>query len=600
MKELNYLDITKTWKDDFDIIQQGHIKVPSATGIHPDMGVGTAQQIQTNIHESDSTPYVFRPTPFNSTRESGEYIGVSVPWNQLCEPKAGSIRGVTITVSNGKITWSGAASSSGGRTTNAYNKLVPVVSGHKYVCISTLPVMPSTYLTQNSDTSTYFQVLAVNTFASIVSATFTGDAFLGHSFVNGTDYSGSGYIILTDLTLALGSNIADYIYGLESGTAGAGIAKLREWGFFDKPYYAYNAGSIESVNVSKHRMVGFNQFDKTTAVNDSWIDASTGAFASKSNAWRSDYIRCFPSTTYYLSGLSTVHQTRISFYDSNKGYISRTGAGSTGYISTTTPANCYYMAFTTYDSTAFTYDTDSVCLSVSGAKNGTYEPYTVNEYPLDSDLTLRGILKLDGSNNLYADGDVYHSDGTVDVNYGIVDLGTLEWTYSASNTRFITTGIADLISRPANNSSAGDIICAIYVNTDQVNLVSVADNMLIAVAGTSGGISVRNTSYTDPDVFKTAMSGVYLCYKLATPTTDTASPFQSPQVCSPYGTEEFVDAGVAAGTRDVAIPAGHNTEYMKNIVGAIEGIPLPPSANGTYTLKVTVASGVPTYSWVSE
>lgn len=40
-------------------------------------------------------------------------------------------------------------------------------------------------------------------------------------------------------------------------------------------------------------------------------------------------------------------------------------------------------------------------------------------YPLDSSLTLRGLFKLDANNNLYADGDVYESDGTVTRKYGL-------------------------------------------------------------------------------------------------------------------------------------------------------------------------------------
>ena len=46
------------------------------------------------------------------------------------------------------------------------------------------------------------------------------------------------------------------------------------------------------------------------------------------------------------------------------------------------------------------------------------------------------------------------------------------------------------------------------------------------------------------------------------------------------------------------MPVGHNTKYFEDVIGNIENIPQPPSANGTYTLKCTVSSGVPTYSWV--
>ena len=42
----------------------------------------------------------------------------------------------------------------------------------------------------------------------------------------------------------------------------------------------------------------------------------------------------------------------------------------------------------------------------------------IGEYPLDSSLTLRGRLKLDGD-NLYYDGDIYKADGTVERRYGV-------------------------------------------------------------------------------------------------------------------------------------------------------------------------------------
>lgn len=95
------------------------------------------------------------------------------------------------------------------------------------------------------------------------------------------------------------------------------------------------------------------------------------------------------------------------------------------------------------------------------------------------------------------------------------------------------------------------------------------------------------------------------------------------------GTERYVDYGVEQGTRDVAIPIGHTTEYPANLVDKLNklpsasasgdgqyiisqqnlkmtlipyspatGLPLPPSADGTYTLKATVTDGTITYTWV--
>ena len=40
--------------------------------------------------------------------------------------------------------------------------------------------------------------------------------------------------------------------------------------------------------------------------------------------------------------------------------------------------------------------------------------------------------------------------------------------------------------------------------------------------------------------------------------------------------------------------------HPNNIRKAIESIPVAPTSNGTYVLKVTVASGVPSYEGVAE
>ena len=578
---------------------EGQIDVPSRNGTHPQFTAGKALQALQVLSGSkliDKVPYVFRKSGSGKgLMETEKMIGVSVPWNQLGDPKAGSIRGVTITVSNGKITWSGTASSSGGRTTNAYNKLVPVVSGHKYICMTTLPVVPSTYLTKNSETSTYFAVLASGASVGIAEATFTGDAFLGHSFVNGTDYSGSGYIILTDLTLAFNPAIADYIYSLG---AESGVAKLREWGFFDKPYYAYNAGGIESVNVSKHRMTGLNQFDKSAATDGKRI-TNANVIQDNANYCVSDYIPVIDTETYYVKngvGISAFY-TAIC-YDGGKNFIGVKNISGTS----TASGEIQFLSGTRFVRLNITLaNKDAASLSISNpAVNGTYEPYKVHEYPI-ADITLRGILKLDGSNNLYADGDVYESDGThtsqfMEVTYdGSNDEG---WVYeNATNPYFrITVGTkGTVVDHECRSNSI--VQATISGNTTTKPAVDCINSngfnaAVIFVRPTSDG------SITDVSALRTWLSNnpLTVIYKLVTPTTETVTGFTNPQVCSPYGTEEYVDRAVAAGTRDVSIPCGHETEYDQPVAM----LPDAPSSNGNYRLRCTVASGVPTYSWVSE
>ena len=100
---------------------------------------------------------------------------------------------------------------------------------------------------------------------------------------------------------------------------------------------------------------------------------------------------------------------------------------------------------------------------------------------------------------------------------------------------------------------------------------------------------VHDSAYSDAATFKTAMNGVYLVYELATPTTESADPYQNPQLVDKDGTEEYVTTGI--------VPVGHDTDYYLDA----DSVLTPPSTAGTYSLKVTVASdGSKSYSWVSD
>ena len=164
----------------------------------------------------------------------------------------------------------------------------------------------------------------------------------------------------------------------------------------------------------------------------------------------------------------------------------------------------------------------------------------IGNYPLDSSLTLRGIPKLDASNNLYYDGDEYTSDGKVKRKYGVVDLGTLTWA-KASYGFYSWDLKTQIVSLNA--------ICSKYQtgrNTDTPNI--------IMPRYSDGALIVTDTSYTDATAFKEAMNGVMFVYELATPTTETATPYTNPQIVSKYGTLEYVTNSI--------VPVGHKTTYL--------------------------------------
>lgn len=246
-------------------------------------------------------------------------------------------------------------------------------------------------------------------------------------------------VMAFDLTQMFGSTIADYIYSLEQATAGAGVAWFRT--LFPNDYYAYDSGSLQSVNVASKKV-----------------------------------------------------------YDSNNTLVAT--------------------------------------------------------YTFDSDVTLRGLPKLDSNNNLYYDGDTYSSDGTVTRRYGIVDLGTLEWTKASNATRFYVAynGI-----KVISDNTPANILCTKYITDSWNSVLTPKDKEIGASVGNY--ITIYDSSYNDAQAFKTAMSGVYLVYELATPTTESADTYINPQIVDADGTEEFVDYAYSQSTRDVAVPVGHDSLY---------------------------------------
>ena len=331
----------------------------------------------------DEQPYNFRAVSSSSisplgNSEMGNIVGGTVAWNQLIGNYYES--NCTKSVSGGIVTVTPTASGNrliGTKDNQTVQTKLP--NGHKGFI--------SVVIKSDGEHDVGFQnYLATGTkkanSESFVTITDIVSSLSNSSLIQLWSPSQTAYQIkdgsfmCIDLTAMFGSTIADYLYTLESGTAGAGVAKLKSWGFCTKPYYAYDAGSLLSVNTSAHK----------------------------------------------------------------------------------------------------TYKADSTLLG---------------NYVLDSDLELRGIPKLDANNNLYYDGDSYEADGTV-------------------TRKYATRAYAE-----------GDATDGSTMITDGTNTV----------------------------------------YKLNTPTTESADPYTATQSIDPYGTEEYVDYAESQGTRDVAIPVGHYTNY---------------------------------------
>jgi len=600
-------------------------------GYYQDMTVGDAEQLVATKYVADSEPYTYRTSGGTADIGNRAYldkiVGGTVAWNQgisYVQASGTTVYGITRTnVSSGNVMavqYTGTSEN----TTNftASGVIENYNTSHKYYITLGVNNLPS---------GCRIHVSPVDGRSYYIGGLGPQSSF-GVNINKGTTVDFTVYPQAFDLTQMFGSTIADYIYSLETATPGAGVAWFRK--LFPLDYYPYNPGELISVaGLQSHDMTGFNQCESSLAFGN--IDNSGEDSGSYSAYVRTvDYTRTVPGSTYcfYASTAQQFMQLYCIEYDADKKFIARnplisgSNLETTRYITFKLSNNTNYVRVFIYKNTAFnSTDGIDICinLSWSGTRNGEYTPYEKHSYPLDSTLTLRGVPKLDAQNNLYYDGDEYLPDGTVNRRYGVVDLGTLNWIMPSTEGRFY--------ARLATNYSIGshaNFVCAKYIFDGEGNstLGYYGENGTLRYwqrntdnVGIPSEIYIHDDAYTDAATFKTAMSGVMLVYELATPTTETADPYQPVQIVDDWGTEEFVTTGI--------VPVGHSTRYPANLRDKLQHLPVLASAdgyyminqvggemslvqfripqatgldNGTYTLKATVSGGTPTYTWEAD
>ena len=526
------------------------------------------------VYTEDKIPYNFRRSLDVGSLEEDKLVGGTVAFNQLVEHGDfdattgwNAVRGsLSVSGNVGTLSVSEVAIST---VCNRIRRTISFINTHKYFVSYDVKVSKavtiSSEATSNSGNAWEGILSEVSVSANtwtryekIKLSSTTASCYFG---IGANNTSGAGLttsdtlqfrnVNLIDLTQMFGSTIADYIYSLEQATKGAGVAYFRN--LFPNSYYAYNAGQLMSVKTSKHITVGFNQWDEEweSGAYNTYGASGTGAKINASGYTRTkNFIPAFPNTTYHMHRPHSGNQLYIGFYDVDKNWLGYSSEGVVWNlieqeINFTTSANTHYMVF--YD----LGDIAGTCLNLSDTSlNGTYKPYQANSYQLASNLELRGLFKLDANNSLYCDGDIYESSGKVTRKYGIVDLGSLSWTYDSNDNYFYSSQPTNILRGGTNN------ICSQYIFNG--NPVSSMPDYSYKI-NASGYVIVVDSRYTDAPTFKTAMSGVYLIYELATPTTETSDPYINPQSVDSYGTEEYVD------NREVAIPVGHETKYQKSL-----------------------------------
>ena len=515
-----------------------------------------------SLSGEDNAPYLYRKTPLTSDAELDKIVGGSVVLNQLvtngnCADGTNnwSVAGGTTAIIDGEYEITLTIG-----TCQFYQNIVQKVEGHKVLCSF------DAHATNTMEMGvvwgyTLKSHISVNTSKAHID--FIGNVGTGNNNLNFISTGTAGdkiylsNIQLIDLTQMFGTTIADYVYQLEQSTAGAGVSYLKSLGFFTDDYYPYNSGEIKSVSgLSSHDMVGKNLLNWT--ITNQYFDSAYNGFGQEKwqdriempSAW---YGKTLTYSAYIVAGSSAGNQcVRVWFYKDGT-YVPVYQSGNpivanqsgTSAITITVPndgtVNQIGLGVSANDAT---FSNPQIEIGTTATA---YEPYIKHSYPLDNTLTLRGIPKL-SDGKIYYDGDTYNSDGSVVRKYGVVDLGSLNWTKDQNRENVFYVAIP-------TKSSNSPVVCGKYPCNNVYIDVSI-DKYISGKSSYNTGVFVRDTAYTTAADFKAAMQGVYLIYELAEPTTETAEPYSTIQICDGAGTEEYVTTG---------IPVGHETKYLESV-----------------------------------
>lgn len=537
----------------------------------------TANILVDELTEStDNEPYTLRQGKGDMV--DMELVGGSFAWNQLVQngnfasTSGWDLYGGSLSVSSnvGSLTYDNSSPSL------TIRKKFALLNAHKILVCFSIKNSSSSQLLASLD----YDNLSRNQILSGTIGTSFVDVAKIISF-NSTDVVNSGIriacsspindlvisiknIVVIDLTQLFGTTIADAIYAMEQATAGSGVAWFRQ--YFPNAYYAYDAGSIQSVNVTSRKVVGKNLADVSIGIGKNW-DGNTNVKRCWCT-WRvpvGNYVVSIDNTTAFSeanvgNSKYPVPLTAEQFNSSGWRNTINLKNSSDRVITVSNEFPYIFISFIATADTISEQDFKDVHFQIeSGTTATAYEPYESHIANFDATKQLRGIPSL-VNNKLVYDGDIYTPNG-ITRKYGIVDLGSLTWVYDSSVPRFYSTtvlgkAVAEKVtyvsdkytSYPCSYGSA-------YGGVDKIFFLH-----------SSGTPIIHDSSYTDADVLKSALSGHYLVIELATPTTESAEPYQNPQRADASGTEEFIDFGVSAGTRDVSIPCGHNSTYKSSEV----------------------------------
>ena len=381
-------------------------------------------------------------------------------------------------------------------------------------------------------------------------------------------------IQLTDLTLAFGSTIADYLYSL---TNNGGITKLRGMGCPIDKYTPYGYG-LYSVKTSGKKIIGKNQLKCDSYSFNTWngitfTNNGDGTITANGTASANTFFPVESDWTSYellkdhkitqnmiLSGCpSNGSVTTYGLYMRSGNAANRADLGS-GVTIQYSEINTYYPCIFIGQGYTANNLVFKPMMRFATISDDTFEPYSSTIYPLGND-ELRGKFDL-VNGEIVASGDVKESNGNTKRYWGYVaDISTLSWSYNSGTKRWFA-----LLDGAENYGARNTNILSSHYTVDTN-----------AVAGDNG-----KCFFADKGIYVYSTDSVNVpigscIYELATPTTEQSTPFADPMSLVGATTEEYID------DRTIPCPVGAERQYMGQSEDVVE-IPSSPMADGKRVL----------------
>ena len=563
-------DITNLQED----VQELENKKSNKNGYYIEMSVGLAENLISPDGIVNEEPYVFRTTAGSTSVTTGnaeikKIKGNTIVWNQLVKngnfadggnTPTGWTLGHEVTCDNTnddyitiignnyikqnfpidvrkghKIFYTARAKSNGANTNNAYiyvpsisNNSNTITGDNEWHIISNIGTV-----TNNMSTSDELIKIFMN------GNTVTVDKKYG--------------VKVVDLTLIFGK-----------GNEPATIEEFEA--MYSLNYYDYNEGELISLKPDTLRTIGFNAYDNSVG-----------------------YARVKKGMRYEISGTYTSLMFKKNLTDTGTTLTAETYTIGQGG-QTINPYTGFIAELDGYVYVTGGDDTTCIHLVWSGYKNGEYKPY--NKHTISLPITT--IVDDNGNtlfpNGLKSAGNVYDEITSTKAikRIGAVDLGTLNWSYLKPNEYFpygtFKTTIPDIINVLLGKVTIFNGVNAKYVVNSYVGSIgeySFIDKLCYRVFNNEfcGKIvCITDSSYTDANTFKAAMSGVMLYYELETPIeVDFSKVPQSfgttlnlTYAMDDFGTEEIL---VSNSTDEVSTTyMDHSTFYMHNLRDKIRNI----------------------------